>query len=241
MKTFVIGDIHGAYKALLQCLERSGFDYQNHRLIVLGDVCDGYPEVDLCFDELLKLKNRSYILGNHDKWAYDFYKGKIDKRDQDVWLSQGGSATYDAYAKVGGMPTVHLEMLRNASLFLEECHSGVKRLFVHGGFDPNRKLQVQDPEICLWDRKLLIGAKARHGQEESFKFGGYDEIYIGHTTTQTIANSTLPVHFCNVWALDTGAGWSGKLTVMDIETKQYWQSDLVTELYKGVQGRTKWF
>jgi len=24
-KTFVMGDIHGAHKALLQCLERSGF------------------------------------------------------------------------------------------------------------------------------------------------------------------------------------------------------------------------
>lgn len=26
MKTFVMGDIHGAYKALIQCIERSGFD-----------------------------------------------------------------------------------------------------------------------------------------------------------------------------------------------------------------------
>ena len=39
MKTFVIGDIHGAYKALLQCFERSGFDYEKDHLIVLGDVC----------------------------------------------------------------------------------------------------------------------------------------------------------------------------------------------------------
>ncbi len=27
MKIFAIGDIHGAYKSLLQCLERSGFDF----------------------------------------------------------------------------------------------------------------------------------------------------------------------------------------------------------------------
>ena len=31
MKTFVIGDIHGGYKALVQCLERSKFDYENKR------------------------------------------------------------------------------------------------------------------------------------------------------------------------------------------------------------------
>ena len=31
---------------------------------------------------------------------------------------------------------------------------------------------------------------------------------------------------CNVWNLDTGAGYGYKLTIMDIDTKQYWQSDV---------------
>jgi len=48
MKTFVIGDIHGAYKALIQCLKRSKFDYDRDRLICLGDVVDGYPETKEC-------------------------------------------------------------------------------------------------------------------------------------------------------------------------------------------------
>ena len=38
--------------------------------------------------------------------------------------------------------------------------------------------------------------------------------------------------------IDTGAGWEGRLTIMDIETKQFWQSDLVTDLYPGM-GRGK--
>jgi serine/threonine protein phosphatase 1 len=41
MRTFAIGDIHGAYKAMMQCFERSGFDYKKDHLIVMGDVCDG--------------------------------------------------------------------------------------------------------------------------------------------------------------------------------------------------------
>jgi serine/threonine protein phosphatase 1 len=41
----------------------------------------------------------------------------------------------------------------------------------------------------------------------------------------------------NIWNLDTGAGYNGKLTIMDIKTKEYWQSDLVTELYKDKKGR----
>jgi len=31
--------------------------------------------------------------------------------------------------------------------------------------------------------------------------------------------------------LDTGAGGRGKLTIMDVETKKFWQSDLVSTLY----------
>lgn len=50
-KTFVIGDIHGAYDALLQCLERSEFDYESDRLICLGDICDRRPHVKECVDE----------------------------------------------------------------------------------------------------------------------------------------------------------------------------------------------
>jgi len=31
--------------------------------------------------------------------------------------------------------------------------------------------------------------------------------------------------------MDTGAGWSGKLTIMDIDTNEFWQSDVVKDLY----------
>jgi len=33
-----MGDIHGSFKALKQCLQRSKFNYQKDRLIVLGDI-----------------------------------------------------------------------------------------------------------------------------------------------------------------------------------------------------------
>ncbi|NQT28341.1 MAG: metallophosphoesterase, partial [Candidatus Omnitrophica bacterium] len=42
MKTYAVGDIHGAYKVLIQCFKRARFDYERDRLIVIGDVCDGH-------------------------------------------------------------------------------------------------------------------------------------------------------------------------------------------------------
>ena len=238
MRIFVVGDIHGAYKAFKQCLERSGFDYNNDRLVVIGDVCDGYPDVVECFDELLKVKDLKYIWGNHDKWVYDFYTGATGGLAEPFWLKQGGAATFDAYAKIGGMPAAHLEILKNAHVALEEKVSNVVRLYVHGGIDPNKKFEKQDSELCMWDRQLLYSAREKHYQKrEDYKFGGYDEIFIGHTTTEAVGNTTSPTHFCNVWNLDTGAGWSGKLTIMNVETKEFWQSDLTPDLYGGIQGR----
>ncbi|NJK86327.1 MAG: hypothetical protein HC906_10500 [Bacteroidales bacterium] len=55
-RTFVIGDIHGAFKALVQCLERSEFDYEHDKLICLGDVCDGWPEVKDVMTNCLRYK-----------------------------------------------------------------------------------------------------------------------------------------------------------------------------------------
>jgi serine/threonine protein phosphatase 1 len=72
MRRFVMGDIHGDYIALVQCLERSGSDYYNDQLIQLGDISDGLKDVYECVDELLKIKNLVSIKGNHDEWFREF-------------------------------------------------------------------------------------------------------------------------------------------------------------------------
>ena len=67
-RTLAIGDIHGGYRAMMQCFERAEFDYKKDRLICLGDVADGWSEVVGCIEELHKIKNLVYIIGNHDLW-----------------------------------------------------------------------------------------------------------------------------------------------------------------------------
>ena len=89
-KVFCISDIHGSYRGLMQCFERSKFDYENDRLICMGDVPDGYPETKQCFNELLKIKNLVYIFGNHCFWFLDY---AINGNAPEIWTSQGGIAT----------------------------------------------------------------------------------------------------------------------------------------------------
>lgn len=224
-RTFVIGDIHGAYRALRQCLQRSSFDYDHDYLISLGDVCDGWPETKSAIDELLRIKNLSYIFGNHDFWTLEWMKsGFVD----DVWLAQGGAATIKSYAE--GVPENHIQFLEQSDLYkiIEN------RLFVHAGFDPRHTLDEQGMNTFLWDRTLALDALGRLEKNNTTKLTSFDEVYIGHTP---IGNK--PIQSADIWLLDTGAGWSGVLSMMDIYTKEVFTSDPVPELYPGVEGRKK--
>lgn len=231
MKTFVIGDIHGGYKALLQCLERSKFDKEKDTLISLGDICDGWPQVREVFDELLTLKNLIFVIGNHDYWTLCWMNSG---ETPDIWTSQGGQNTLKSYGEsTENVPSEHRTLLRTGNVaYLDEQN----RLFVHGGIDPNKTLAKQDFQEVMWDRDLLKNAWHKDNQKPNYKYGGFPEIYVGHTSL-TFFNKTVPTKFCNVWGMDTGGGWEGKLSIMDIDTKEFWQSDLVEKLYPGERPR----
>jgi serine/threonine protein phosphatase 1 len=64
----------------------------------------------------------------------------------------------------------------------------------------------------------------------------YKEIYIGHTPVTRIGK-TEPHRAANVWNIDTGAAFKGPLSLIDVDTKQVWQSDPVHLLYPGEIGR----
>lgn len=229
MKTgrlFVLGDIHGAYRALRQCLERSEFDYENDRLICLGDVADGWPDTSTSIDELLKVKQLTYILGNHDWWTLQWM---LTGRIEATWYGQGGKATIDSYGET--IPPEHLAFLSEASLY----HLHENKLFVHAGIDPGKALNEQDKDIFLWDRTLAMLALEHYPHSAKGQLSTFSEIYIGHTPIPY----RRPIRSLEVWLMDTGAGWSGVLSMMNVETKEMFISDPVPDLYPGVEGRKK--
>lgn len=224
MRTFVIGDIHGAHRALLQCLQRAHFDYQRDLLISLGDATDGWPESCACIDELKKIRHLVYILGNHDWWTRKWMETGIADPN---WLNQGGAATLASYHN--RPDPQHLNFLRNAKPYwLHE-----NRLFVHAGIRPEIPLEANDENTLLWDRSLAWRALATTSGK-SRKLTGYTEVFIGHTPVEG-----RPVQRGGVWLMDTGAGWQGVLTLMDVHTKEQYISDPVPELYPAASGRSK--
>lgn len=225
-RVFVIGDIHGAYRALRQCLQKAAFDYEHDHLICLGDVADGWPETRTCVTELLSVQNLTYLLGNHDWWTLQWMlTGKIEE----MWYAQGGKATIDSY--VDGVPIAHLTFLSDAPLYY--IHEN--KLFVHAGIDPEIPVDKQSRDVLLWDRSLASLALDRYNGASDGKMSAFDEIYIGHTPIPF----PHPIKSVGVWLMDTGAGWSGVLSMMDINTKEMFISDPVPDLYPGIEGRKR--
>ena len=250
MSTYVIGDIHGAYKALKQCLERCNFDYENDTLIQLGDIVDGWEDVYECVEELTKIKKLICIKGNHDDWFVDWMT--IGQHPVS-WL-QGGLGTLHSYCKHAfsepedgyvprmdgytsklttiDIPNHHKKLFKSQKLY----HIDYKnRCFVHGGFDRFNHVDYTanfTPYDFYWNRELWSKAMSCKGDQKLQTVDDFSKIFIGHTATINYDQSAKPMYSGGVWNLDQGAGFFGKLTIMNVDTEEYWQSDWVQELYK---------
>jgi serine/threonine protein phosphatase 1 len=251
MRTLVMGDIHGAFRALEQCLERCHFDPSMDNLIQLGDVVDRGPQTFECVEYLLSIPKLIAIRGNHDDWFHDFLETGYHTNS---W-KHGGMATILFYGERleepvkivhkidGGSKTSLVEKdipLRHQQFFTKQSLYHIddqNNCFVHAGFERRLPFFEQPTRNYYWSRKLWLEALAFSEMQktkqtsESFQMEtSFREIFLGHTPT-TNWGTDHPMHVLNIWNLDTGAGNNGRLTVMDLDTKEYWQSDSMKELY----------
>lgn len=253
MRRWVIGDVHGNYKGFMQVLERSGFNREEDLLVFLGDIVDGYSDVYQCFEELLTIDNLIFVRGNHDQVFIDW----LDKGFHGFHWLHGGEATIDSYARASDReikrnPSMGGYLTNLTSIDIPESHKNLLRssipyyildnmCFVHGGFNRHEFISGQNEDILMWDRDLWqssLGYKSREDSPYKFKIkDNFDRVFIGHTPTISWKKDK-PMKSANIWNLDTGGGYSiGKVTIMNIDTEEYFQSDLGKELYKNEGGR----
>lgn len=227
MRTFVIGDIHGSLKALDQCLDRSGFKSDEDQLILLGDLCDGWPETSQVYDRLLSMNHVVFVRGNHDEMMLEWVR---DGSFHPAWLANGGLATMESYPD--GVPESH-------SAFLEASlpyYIWKSKLFVHAGILPDKPLNEQEDHTFLWDRSFFKQVLSAAIQGQHDKITTFDEVYIGHCPIHRY-ELTRPKQGAEVWMMDTGAGWEGWLSLMNVETKEMFLSDKVESFYPSGSGR----
>ncbi len=259
-RTLCVGDVHGGLLALREALYKSGYDSKVDNLIFMGDYVDGWSESAQVVDFIIGLKEKIRfemrhpdsiicLLGNHDEWARDFLKfGTI----QPNWLYNGGKSTLASYNVLWEENGKKQESLDSHRKFFDTLHEYYidkeGRAYVHAGCDPEAGCQGTIPYLRVWDRTMwnsVLSGKT---------ITAHKELFIGHTTTMTQTCKShlpeakeegqeigqpinVPLNRKNDWNIDTGGGWGGKLTIMDVDTKEYWQSEFVKDLYPHEEGR----
>lgn len=239
-RTLVVGDIHGGLRAVHQIMERAKVT-SDDTLIFLGDYVDGWSESPQVIDFLLELKtthNCIFIRGNHDDLLLQWLS---ESKDNLEWYKHGGEATVLAYTTVSlAKKQIHIEFLKS----LLDYHLDEKnRLFIHAGFTNMNGIDYEYfPKSFYWDRTLWETAVALDATiaKDSLLYPKrltlYHEIYIGHTPVTKI-NETIPIQKACVWNIDTGAAFRGTLTIMDVDSKEFWQSEPLNNLYFNEKGR----
>jgi serine/threonine protein phosphatase 1 len=216
--TYAIGDVHGQYDLLDALLAFIQTDAdrrrQDPRVIFLGDIVDRGPESKNCIELVISTLKRwpksKLILGNHDDWFLRVLG--VDAPDPAVvraWFNNGGLPTISNYDYEPDLRYArqaitleyehHIELFRRASLIeLDGAFA-----FVHAGIDPNKAVDNQDREDCLWIRKPFLEHVAPLSHV----------IVHGHTVTE----SRRPVVTSNRIAIDTEAYTTGNLTTVIID------------------------
>ena len=240
MRTLVIGDIHGGLRALHQIMERAKVT-PSDTLIFLGDYVDGWSQSPQVIDYLIQLQSKHhciFIRGNHDELLLEWLN---KTKDNPLWYKHGGESTALAYANVSvEVIKKHIEFLQSLENYYLDQEN---RLFIHAGFTNVNGVDYEYfPKLFYWDRTLWETALAMDKKLQSDdlyypkRLTLYKEIYIGHTPVSRI-NKTIPVQMTNVWNIDTSAAFEGPLTIMDVDTKEFWQSEPLCHLYPNEKGR----
>ncbi|MBT8322289.1 MAG: metallophosphoesterase [Eudoraea sp.] len=240
MRTLVVGDIHAGLKALKQVLERAEATEED-LLIFLGDYVDGWSEAVETVNFLIGLKSSHhcvFLKGNHDELCHNWLR---TGRENPIWLRSGGQASVQSYnAAPEALKELHIQFYNH----LDEYYLDNKnRLYLHAGFTNQHGVTHEYfSKTFYWDRTLwemalcLNPELPKNSPKYPARLKQYAEVYIGHTPVTRIGKTT-PQQAANVWNVDTGAAFKGCLSIIDADTKEYWQSDPVYTLYPEEQGR----
>ena len=253
VKTIVLSDIHLGSSGS-KAKEATAFLKQHRceKLILNGDIIDGWQlkkygswhkKHTAFFRTILKMMDKHdtkviYIRGNHDDLLMSWLE---HKKDNPQWFNHGGKITMEKYSLLSDEDKQpHIDFLKLLENYYLDSQN---RLFIHAGFTNLNGVEYEYfPKMFYWERTLWENALSLDPNIEKDspyypkRFTLYKEIFIGHTPV-TRVGKTKPMNKANIWNVDTGAAFKGPLTILDVDTKEFWQSDSLPELYPNEKGR----
>lgn len=203
-RIFVVGDIHGCYKKLMDALGRVQFERSTDLLLSVGDLADrGLQNIE-CY-ELLTTHWFHAVRGNHEQMAIDVLAGG----EVDTWIANGGQWFFLLETSKKLLVEQLIRRAEKLPFIIEVNTEREKYIIAHADY-PSDEYVYGKPvseQLVLWSRKRLNAAM----EGDSRKIAGADKFIFGHTPL------VKPSLFKNQLYIDTGAVFGNTLTVIQIQ------------------------
>jgi len=207
-RIFAIGDIHGYLNKLMKLMDLIQPDADKDLLIFMGDYIDRGPSSKEVVDYIIDLNRKQAqmvcLLGNHEMMFMDYL---IHGKGKWSFLLNGGIDTLQSYHlkdtdSEQSIPEEHLVFFNS----LRPYYETKDYIFVHAGLRTGIPLSEQKLEDLIWIRKDFINS--------NYNFGKL--VIFGHSPVSR------PLITPNKIGIDTGAGYDGKLTALELPAMNFY-------------------
>ncbi len=209
-RIFAIGDIHGYLNKLEALMRKIKPDPDRDELVFLGDYVDRGPNSKEVVEMVLEIRKAfprtTCLMGNHEFTLLDYL---TYRKDPWTFFLNGGIETIHSYELTGEdmeskIPEEHLAFFNSLKPYYETEHY----IFVHAGLREGVPLHEQTLDDLVWIRREFIESKQDFGKLVIF----------GHTPFPK------PLVHPNKIGIDTGAGYGGTLTCLELPGRLFYST-----------------
>ena len=201
---WVVGDLHGCYTNLMNRLDAVGFEADKDLLISVGDLVDRGNENVECLDLINQPWFRA-VRGNHEQMMLDAVLGSGSILH---WMQNGGTWFYNLDADQQILVRSLVHKAEKLPLTIELEKGGKKFVICHADYpsDEYEFGKLVDAEQVIWNRERI--SWSMDGEAKEIK--NADLFIFGHTPAMN------PMRYSNQVYIDTGAVFTGHLTLINI-------------------------
>ena len=210
---WVVGDLHGCYTNLMGKLDAVGFEPAQDLLISVGDLIDRGTENVECL-ELIAMPWFMAVRGNHEQMMLD---GLSSSGNVNHWLANGGGWFFNLDYDKERLAIALAHLVAGLPLIIEVMTEGKRVVVCHADYPHNEYAYDKpvDAEQVIWNRERVSAAQDGIVNEIS----GADLFIFGHTPAHQ------PSQYANQMYIDTGAVFTGNLTLYQIQGKNHEHSN----------------
>lgn len=210
-RDFFTTDIHGCFDLLHEQMRNCAFDTTKDRLFVGGDNCDRGP--DSCYVlEYLSEPWYHSVRGNHEEMVIAVNE-IVDQQSINMLFHNGGQWYFlEQYEK----QRVIYEAFKALPLAIElESRSGKKIGIIHAEVpykDWKSFSEITTPELEWSGQAVAQWARTKYAKQDVSIIKNIDEVYVGHTPTNTGEVEQLG----NVFYSDAGSFFRDKINFLEL-------------------------